>query len=107
MMHDELAHKAHARYVDWRKSECGKDVSAFAHDAVNRVIESNFKDLESVRPTNMHTVLGLTGSMLPLPIGNILRDLATFFYENPEVATEAWKSIKDSIDPMNKQGWLG
>ena len=88
------------KYAEWRNSPVGQDVARFARDAVDQVIASDFEKLEAVRPVNAHTVCGLIGSMLPMPIGHILRDLATFFYENPEIAVKAWDAIEGSVDPL-------
>ena len=93
------------KYLEWRNTECGKEVAAFAESAIEQVVRSNFNDLEVVRPANMHVMLGLMGSMLPPQIGNILRDLSTWFYENPDEAAKAWESVKESVDPLNKRGW--
>lgn len=89
------------KYAEWRNSPVGMDIAKFAEDAIDQIVSSNFNDLEAVRPVNAHTVCGLIASMLPMPIGHILRDLSTFFYENPEIAVKAWESIEGSVDPLN------
>ena len=88
------------KYAEWRNSPVGQDVAKFATSAIDQIVANDFKDIESVRPVNTHTVCGLMAAMLPMPIGHILRDLSTFFYENPEIATKAWESIKGSVDPL-------
>lgn len=105
MRNEEVMYQA--EYLRWRHSECGAEVAKFAHDAVDQIINSNFQDMEVCRPQNMHVTLGLMGSMLPVPFGNILRNLATHFYNNPEEAAKAWDAIKPAMDPLNKRGWIG
>ena len=105
MRNEEIMYQA--EYLKWRNSECGAEVAKFAHEAVNQVIESNFEDMEVCRPQNMHVTLGLLGAMLPVPMGNILRSLSQYYYDNPDEAAKAWDSIKPAMDPLNKRGWLG
>lgn len=88
-------------YKEWRKTDCGQEVVAFAKNAV---IEALITGNPGVAiPVNMHTLMGLFAPALPVPVGNLLRDLARFYYENPERAAEAWEHLQPSLQMLQEK----
>lgn len=86
-------------YHNWQHSEVGEYVVSFARKALAEVLTTN--TLTPVRPVNMVILFGLLANDLPLAMGNLMRDLATYYYENPDRAAEAWDVIAPKIAKMS------